>query len=307
MLHAILHGKLGESVPEPQRFEDALTSTVFGTLVLAEAWGLLAHWLGVPFMYSTNDDEGSLRECWFWPRMSLAEPDVVLRLGGTLVVVEAKYRSGRHDLLPEDDDGEKDSCDQLVRQFHSVKEPLSGRVCYLEEIERAIRECQLVQVFVVDARSLRRARREWAESKERLHAQQASLLLVTWQSLYGKLKELELPSRRWCTDLRAYLRISGLDTFDGVPRGFASSESLQAIKGWRLESDRDSLNIRRAITLEFSQAKALQGWGLPGPPKGQNSFQFLTHEIVEGSFPTAIKAWCASKAGVSTQKRGFLQ
>jgi len=38
MLHALLHGKLDEAEPMPQRFEDVLTSTVFGTLVFAEAW-----------------------------------------------------------------------------------------------------------------------------------------------------------------------------------------------------------------------------------------------------------------------------
>ena len=34
MLHALLHGKLEESLPESDRREDALTSTVFGTLTL---------------------------------------------------------------------------------------------------------------------------------------------------------------------------------------------------------------------------------------------------------------------------------
>ena len=33
MLHAFLHGKIDESLPELDRREDALTSTVFGALV----------------------------------------------------------------------------------------------------------------------------------------------------------------------------------------------------------------------------------------------------------------------------------
>ena len=45
MLHALLRGKLDERVPEPQRIEDALTSTVFGTLLLAGSADMLASWL----------------------------------------------------------------------------------------------------------------------------------------------------------------------------------------------------------------------------------------------------------------------
>ena len=45
MLHAVLHHKLDETTPEPQRLEDALTSTVFGTLVMTDACDVLAAWL----------------------------------------------------------------------------------------------------------------------------------------------------------------------------------------------------------------------------------------------------------------------
>ena len=96
MLHALLHGKLDLELPEPHRREDALTSIVFGTLRMVEAWDVLANWLDVEPL--SSGQEGTVA-CWFWPRLAGAvEPDVVLRLGDTLVVVEAKYRSGRHDL-----------------------------------------------------------------------------------------------------------------------------------------------------------------------------------------------------------------
>src|SRR5206468_3570724 len=99
MLHALLHHKLDELIPEPQRREDALTSAAFGTLVLVNAWDMLARWLGV----SDDQPVSANSDCWFWPRLAFAEPDVVLRLGGSLVVVEAKYRSGRNDLVPAED------------------------------------------------------------------------------------------------------------------------------------------------------------------------------------------------------------
>jgi hypothetical protein len=115
MLHAMLHGKLDETVPEPQRLEDALTSTVFGTLIWLEAWDILARWLEI----SSGSRNGESGECWFWPRMAFAEPYVVLRLGDNLVVVESKYRSGRHDLVAADSDDE-DRCDQPVPPVLSV-------------------------------------------------------------------------------------------------------------------------------------------------------------------------------------------
>lgn len=96
-MHALLHGKLAESNPEPQRLEDALTSTVFGAIFWAEDWKLLERWLGIP---SPSSQRVPIIEYWFWPRLALAEPDVVFRLGNVLVVVEAKYRSDRHDTVP---------------------------------------------------------------------------------------------------------------------------------------------------------------------------------------------------------------
>ncbi|MCH8130685.1 MAG: hypothetical protein IIC70_12405, partial [Acidobacteria bacterium] len=106
MLHALLHGKLDEKTPEPERLEDALTSTVFGTLVLADAGDVLADWLG----RARRVDGGRrpvkdrrINGVWFWPQLALAEPDVVLRLGDELFVIEAKYRSDRHDAPPDAD------------------------------------------------------------------------------------------------------------------------------------------------------------------------------------------------------------
>src|ERR1039458_8994809 len=104
MLHGLLHGKLEATVPEPQRLEDAFTSVVFGTLVWLDAWDILARWLDIPCDCSNGCCESPSNECWFWPRMASAEPDVVLRVGNALVVVEAKYKSGKHNLPAASDD-----------------------------------------------------------------------------------------------------------------------------------------------------------------------------------------------------------
>ena len=167
-------------------------------------WDVLARWLGVASVLGNLDPGEAGRDCWFWPRMAYAEPDVILRLGDVLVVVEAKFRSGRHDQAsPDDPIG-----DQLVRQDGSVVTPSASRRRYATSLEQAIRECRLVQVLVVDARRRRRARREWEESKSRL-PDNAALGLVSWQDLYRLLLNHDVAPKRWATDVRAYLELSG--------------------------------------------------------------------------------------------------
>lgn len=229
MLHALLHGKLDPALAEPQRREDALTSSVFGTLCLVEAWDLIARWLGVVTWPAGHPEN---LECWFWPRLAGAvEPDVVLRLGNVLVVVEAKYRSGRHDLSVDDTDDEK-PVDQIVRQHRAVSPPHDVRSSYPESLERAVRQCALLQAFVVDARRMRRARREHAESQALL-PQDARLNLVTWQDLYKLLLDPQWSRLRWAGDLRTYLRICGLASFHGIRRDVPNAEHMQVLVDWR--------------------------------------------------------------------------
>jgi hypothetical protein len=87
MLHALLHRKIDESIPEPQQIEDALTFTVFGTLVLVGAWEVLSRWLDIEYVKPAAGRK-TLFDCWFWPRLAFAEPDALLRIGSSLVLVE---------------------------------------------------------------------------------------------------------------------------------------------------------------------------------------------------------------------------
>lgn len=99
MLHAELHGKLSSDIGDgAERLEDVLTSTVFGTLFAANAWDVITDWLSRARRGTNAVDP--LQTCdatdyWFWPWLDNAEPDLVLRLGTTVVVVEAKYFSGK--------------------------------------------------------------------------------------------------------------------------------------------------------------------------------------------------------------------
>lgn len=231
MLHALLQGKLEPTVAEPQRREDVLTSTVFGTLVLVEAWELLSEWLQLPELSVGSD---AVYECWFWPHLpGGVEPDVVLRLGGTVVVVEAKYRSGRHDLSL-DEEYEDKPVDQIVRQYNAVSDLRDQQSLHPDALERAVQECQFRQAFLVDARKIGRARREHRESRERLpDGAKEKFVLLTWQELYSLLLKPEWSRRRWAADVRMYLEDCGLASFQGIRRDVAEAGQLTRLSEWR--------------------------------------------------------------------------
>ena len=260
MLHAVLHGKLDEVRPEPERLEDALTSTVFGMLAWADAWDLTARWLGV----ASPVAEPANTNCWFWPRLKLAEPDVVIRLGSHLLVVEAKLRSGRNDLPESEGPQDERPRDQLKRQYESIRISTQHRARYPETLELAIRECSLVQALVVDARRRSRAQREVAESRALL-PQDARLELVTWQTLYRLLEPRAAPtSGRWARDLRRYLERLGLASFEGFPGKAAGPAILSPLLLWR---PRQEGGIRRALARGAGDATlaALRRWRVRAP------------------------------------------
>ena len=287
MLHAVLHGKLDESLPEPDRLEDALTSTVFGALVWTGSWDLLARWLQVDVSGNDDGTTAGRWDCWFWPRMEFAEPDVLLRLDGALVVVEAKYRSDRHDVVV-GVTGDPDRGDQLVRQFRSITTPSEERSKYAESIEQAIRRCQLIQVFLVDARRQRRARREWEESRGRL-PHEATLRFVTWQDLFCLLRE---PSRslRWAADLRRYLAHLNLDIFEGVSRQRVSADDMRSVERWRTHQRLPRLRQTMSPVRDGAY-EALVRWRVSARNATAFGLRAAVRRVVGGSASRGILAW----------------
>ena len=286
MLHALLHGKLGESNPEPQRLEDALTSTVFGAIFWAEDRKLLEKWLGIP---PSSSQRIPIIEYWFWPRLAEAEPDVVFRLGNLLVVVEAKYRSDRHDKAPkpEEDEGVGD---QLVRQYSSIARRISERAQYAEAIECAIRECKVIQLYVVDARRLPRARREIEESKRRLPPN-ATLRLVTWQSLSQVLNVNYAVNQGWRSDLAGYLRHCGLDIFDGFSQWRPPESGLLHIRDWSMQTAYPRLQFQSAFKPETVRPTMLLHWNPAGVEAGLGLRRAFSHELLEGTAQCVILSW----------------
>jgi hypothetical protein len=234
MLHALLHRKLDADVHDPHRLEDTLTSVTFGTLVWMEAWDLLAAWFGL----SSPDERGRTTGCWFWPTLyGSVEPDVIIRLDSVLVVVEAKFHSGLHNLpaltlhttAPE----EPRASNQLLRQYRGITRPVGSRQRYPDDLERAIAECQVEQVYVIDARRMARGRNDIDESIRALPSG-ATPQLITWQSLYRALRVHSGSRHGWVRDLLAYLKMVGLDTFDGFGVSLTSGGLVHRIEHWRI-------------------------------------------------------------------------
>jgi hypothetical protein len=249
MLHALLHAKLDESIPEPQRREDALTSTIIGTLVLVEARHLLADWLtfaesrdGWPLGKVTADRHF---DCWFWPRLRGAEPDVLLRMDDRLFLIETKLGSGRHDLSTPEETDEPPVTDQLCREWLAVQPACAADPAYLPTIRAAISECQPTLVYVVNQRALRKSRSELRESAAKTPGD-ADLRIVTWQHLYVLL-DRDAPTR-WVSDLARYLERVDLDAFTGFGKVVDYGADGPELLNWRSGSvSRDTSFLRQIM------------------------------------------------------------
>jgi hypothetical protein len=166
---------------------------------------------------------------------------------------------------PKNDDAEPTLCDQLELQYRCVATPPDRRRPYPEALERAIRECDLVQAFIVDRRRLRRANLEFAESK--LLLADVVLNLITWQDLFRLLNKPGAPAARWSTDLLKYLQLVGLDTFEGIGRPIAAPAALGSISHWRAKSARLGFEHAVADLLRGAPVTALRLWRAGTPAR----------------------------------------
>ena len=157
----------------------------------------------------------------------------------------------------------------MVRQYRVLRS--------LFRVERAMQNrlsgCSRVPThggIVVDARRQRSARRELKQSKKRLPTE-ASLQLVTWQSLFRILKaeNTAIPG--------------GLCSTGRTSKFPASIRSTASLTIWRQQrtfkqynrgdeiSDRARPHFREASTIKLAQATELQGWRLSEDPEGEIS------------------------------------
>ena len=239
MLYAELHGKLDLNAPDLERCEDILTSTVFGTMLVAGAVDLLTAWLNSAKCLGPDDrlllhgpcldlrvDEP---EYWFWPSLSEGQPDIMLRLGFDLLVVEAKFGStkSQHKRNMSDVEGETESApDQLLRQWRSLQPNASRFKWYPPEIRLAIETTSQRLIYLVSARREASALRELIESRDKIRQEaghDVSMWLLTWQDLYRVLldRNIERGEARWIGELAAFLDRRHLAAFLGFPQAVA--------------------------------------------------------------------------------------
>lgn len=228
MLHAELARKIAPDADDIARSEDVLTSTVFGTLFLASAWPLLMRWTA---RAQPIGHEGALLPpdapadgaYWFWPRLHDAEPDVVIRYGAALLVVEAKYLSGKSGGSVFNGETVVDLTDQLVREWRACCRG-DHTLRYPPELCAAIEECQLHLIYLV--RRDRWAKELRAVEESAKQADDARMYLLTWEDLDDVLA---VEASRWAIELRAYLHGRGVAAF----RGFAGTlRGTGIVEGW---------------------------------------------------------------------------
>ena len=247
MLYAELHGKLDDKASGLERREDILTSTVFGTLLVAGATKVLVDWLkssrclaGIPERLDRHKRKLRLPyeepEYWFWPSLSYAQPDIMLRIGLHLLIVEAKYGSPKGILATDSESAEPDAYadesdpDQIVREWLSVQPNARGLDWYPTEIRAAIESCDrnIHVIYLVSTRKERTAVRELSEARAKISKKAGSdvpLWLLTWQELHRVLADLIATGRSrptWTDDLRELLERRYLNAFLGFPRTLAN-------------------------------------------------------------------------------------
>lgn len=233
MLHALLHNKLDESAF--RRREDVVTSSVFGTLLCAGAGEELAAWINQAksSLAGAAAIQGRLKRVWFWPRLTHAEPDVVLQFENRVVIVEAKVAADRHDLHIDHEADPEDSTtitDQLCRQWHDATAPNPGPMCP-SDLAAAFRSTPPVLIFLIDERRLHRATLQFDETVVRLPA--ADIRLLTWQTLYRLLIRTADGHDQtfWRSMLVEYLEYTALAGYVGFQRvALPTHQTVQSLR-----------------------------------------------------------------------------
>jgi len=309
MLHAELQGKLDAGAADLERREDVLTSTIFGTLLLAsDGPTVLAEWLNRARRLGKagrldsfgNSSLGLLAEtpaAWFWPSLSHAEPDVVLRIGSTLLIVEAKYGSGKGmSQHGEGDTGTPDGidsqseADQLFREWRSVQ--IDESHWYMEGIRNAIHSCDAHLVYLVSARHESAALRELAESQAKIHdgGMDASMWLLTWQDLHAALLEkFSAPSTAswWTASLKQLLERRNLAAFLGFSKTLGAWNSPpQSLEHWAGRWQKDELGAMTAgFGMELAEFHRMVGvvdsWAGRAANNGAGYFPTLSKSEIQ--------------------------
>lgn len=239
MLFAEIHRKLSLD-DDNERREDVLTSTVFGTLIVGEKWSLLAAWFGAARDHNgkrLNLPPVTTASYWFWPRLfdgdAIVEPDLLLLFGDVLVIVEAKYLSGKSS-EGSADDGEIDPADQLTKEWRSC-DPMQ-----CDNYPVALRDAILhggakrVLIYLVRQPASAKTRRELDESRRGI-GEQAALHCLGWSDLCAVLRHQAHGIAGWTAALAELLERRGFTSFSGFPSINSGNVTvLDRARTWRI-------------------------------------------------------------------------
>lgn len=276
MLHAELHGKLREDAPEAERREDILTSTVFGTLLLAEGGReILADWIrsvtpaqsGQAALVIPDDTPVNY---WFWPSLrdeagQRVEPDVILRLGPQLVVVEAKYAAQKGKATGHVSSSLRDGSeggvteDQLLREWRALE--LTVHTPHATDLSDALSLPQRHLVYLVHGRHKAKSLSELIVSYNAIRTSTRStpsLWLLTWQDLHRLLVGWQgrTGAAPWVHELARLLERRYLAAFLGFSDAAAvSPERVRPIANWTASWRRETFPALGELFKRFASPR----------------------------------------------------
>lgn len=192
--------------------EDLLTSCVFDALRYSESHRALIHWVQearthtgkFPFRVLSEHSNVNIR---FWPALTSNEtygciPDVILEIDNAVILVEAKYRSGKSSFA---DDLDNKATDQLAREWDALldvlQEEVSERVPYLLYLTADV---GFPKEEIMS--SLKNVKRSIQLANE-------NFCWLSWRHLFRFLEDQKRPS---LIDLRTLLEKLDLFMFEGV-------------------------------------------------------------------------------------------
>jgi hypothetical protein len=322
VLHAELHGKLDPRAPDLERREDVLTSTTFGTLLIAHSTDLLIAWLNRARRLGPDGRllkpdfglEDAPVAFWFWPPLGNVQPDLVLRIGSRLILIEAKYESRKGGGSTAETDSTF-TTDQLVREWQAIQSNATGIEWYPADLRTAIQTTEPQLIYLVSARRIAVARREVRQSRDQIRGttgKEPAMWLLTWQDLHEVLTRRwnERPHvSSWVFDLARLLserrQLAAFLGFGEASMRFTShSETIRAwADEWRKTVSEGGFGVLEALDVDelHESLAAVLAWSATWKRKVPRHFaQTLTGLDLDAIHQVAAHPWAPNSTGWSS-------
>jgi hypothetical protein len=115
--------------------------------------------------------------------------------------------------------------------------------------------------------------------------------MVTWQHLFRLLNSRQLLPCRWALELRAYLKVCGLDTFEGIGHHLAQPRDITGIRHWRERDDHGRWQNAMVTASVVRKLAGVMSWRFPKKETSTSRWDHSVHPRVIESARDAIAAW----------------